>query len=878
MPPTKRPLAQADTNVILPPKKKHKEKNVTLSDDHASKSKGELVEMLKDRSMPINGTKDVLIQRLRDNDGHVALMDSGKAERRKSARIDAAEQSAKINERREEGLKDLWTVKNKALTSPSAPIAEKASAKSSRNAAAVPSQSSHGHRINYRTKDNSKLRALLRDWRVMQPEEVESMDRMAMIERLERHEMRGYGDDYESLTCDQLSTLLSARMLPCSGVTKAARIERLRYDDALDRDNGNLEEYSLYTHLVICQNEILRYEQLMNWVEGEEGEKLYQDLEVAGLKSLMDLRQQGRKIKVVCEDSELIGWLQADDQKLARKKKVEISTLMGCEVPAELERWEKKLADTRMDLESRIGHSLPAEVPMYESSKYDVPVVTKKTGDRGGLDYDPKKTNWGLFSAWELCRIAKKKGAPGYGTKDAMIKWLETGILEYEDMHLESLREQCWRRLVPQYSNDDKAALIERLKLLDKYIKDSEESSARETSEPTGAENDEESSVEQADEIVPVAEPSTIGTVSSDSPYAKKDNSMLRVLLRDRHLQISGTREEMIHRLETSPYNYESYTSEELSLILKDRHLTNASHGSKESKIERLKNSDEAFYDSANFEDTQLYVQLNLGERFIKDKEQALKALSDPNISYEKLDSSALRELASALGLSPHSGAKTVIKQLHANDQKSTLEGKGNTAMRDAIDELTASLKTRKEEYNKAKEELEKSIGHPVLDIAIVMGRYNAILRRDHEIVDNYQPIRKPGPVCDYDWKDSHWAGKTERELRDMCRRQGMEGWGTKATHIKWLETGSVEYEDLSVTSLEIMCRKRGIKFKSGTKRLDLAMKLRETDEKETAYRESGIMALKKMCKERGMKTTRGETKQDLITKLRVADENTGRA
>ncbi|KAF7946597.1 hypothetical protein EAE96_009592 [Botrytis aclada] len=523
MPPTKRPLAQADTNAILPRKKKQKEKDVTLDDDHASKTKAELVEILKERSMPSNGTKDVLIQRLRDNEGHVVVKNSEKTERRKSARIDASEHSAKITERREKGLKDLWTVKNKALASPSAPIAEKSSAPSSRNAVTVSSQSSHGHRINFRTKDNSKLRALLRDWRVMQPEEVESMDRMAMIERLERHEMRGYRDDYESLTCEQLSTLLSSRLLPCSGVTKAARIERLRYDDALDRDNGNMEEHSLYTHLVICQNEIQRYIKLLHWAAGEEGDPSYQDLEVTELRSLMDLRQQGRKTKFVCEDCDLIDWLEADDQKLAQKTKVEVSTLVGSEVPAELERWEKKLADARVDLESRIGHPLLAEVRMYESSKYDVPVVTKKAGDRGASDCDPKKTNWGLFNAWELSKIALEKGAPGYGTKDAMIKWLETGILEYEDMHLKSLRAQCWKRLVPQYSNDDKAALIERLKILDKYEKDRlerQERLARDTSEAVDIENIEEGSVEQDDELVTVAEPSTISTGTSDSPYA----------------------------------------------------------------------------------------------------------------------------------------------------------------------------------------------------------------------------------------------------------------------------------------------------------------------------------------------------------------------
>ncbi|CCD56656.1 hypothetical protein BofuT4_P144640.1 [Botrytis cinerea T4] len=867
MPPTKRPLAQADMNAILPPKKKHKENGVIPGDGHTSKTKGELVEMLKERSMPSNGAKDVLIQRLRDNEEYVAAKGSGKAEH-----------SARIMERREEGLKDLWNVKNKALASPGAPIAEKSPAASSRNMAAVPSQSSQGHRINYRTKDDSKLRALLRDWRVMQPQEVESMDRMAMVERLERHEMRGYGDDYESLTCDQLSTLLSARLLPCSGVTKAARIERLRYDDALDREYGNMEERSLYTDLVICQKEIQSYERLMDWFEDEEGDRTYQDLEVAGLRCLMDLRQQGRKEKCVCEDSQLIDWLEADDKKLARKNKIEVSTLMGSEIPAELERWEKKLADARVGLESRIGHPLPAKVLAHESSKYDVPVVTKTARDRRAVNYDPKKTTWALFSAWELCKIAKEKGAPGYGTKDAMIKWLETGILEYEDMHFESLREQCWKRLVPQYSNDDKAALIERLRILDKHLKDSGERPAREAGEAIDAENVDEGSAEQDNEIVPITEPSRIGSVSSDSIYAKKDDSMLRVLLRDRHLQISGTREEMIHRLETSPYNYESYTSEELSLILKDRRLTNASQGSKEIKIERLKNSDEAFYDSSKFEDTQLYVELSVGARLIRDKEHALKALSDPNTSYEDLDSGALRELANALGLSRNSGNKTVIKQLQANDQKSKLEGKDNTTMRDAINKLTASLKTSRDEYNKAEKDLERSIGHPVLGGEMAMKQYSAVINRDHEIVNSYQPIHKSGPFCDYDWKDSHWAGRSERELSDMCRRQGMEGSGTKATYIKWLETGSVEYQDLSGTSLERMCSKRGIKVKSGTKRLDLVMKLKETDEKERDYQDLGIMALKKMCKERRMMTKSNETKQDLITRLRVADENTGRA
>ncbi|KAJ8060026.1 hypothetical protein OCU04_011637 [Sclerotinia nivalis] len=167
--------------------------------------------------MPSNGMKNIL--RLKENEGCVASKASGKTERRKYARIEAAEYGAKIGERREEGLKAVWSVKNKALSSPSAPIVKKSPARSSRNKAPAPQQSSNGNQIGSRRKDNSKLRALLRDWRVIEPQELEGMDRMAMIESLERHEMRGYGDDYEILNSEQLSTLLSARLLRCSGIS-----------------------------------------------------------------------------------------------------------------------------------------------------------------------------------------------------------------------------------------------------------------------------------------------------------------------------------------------------------------------------------------------------------------------------------------------------------------------------------------------------------------------------------------------------------------------------------------------------------------------------------------------------------------------------------
>jgi hypothetical protein len=50
---------------------------------------------------------------------------------------------------------------------------------------------------------------------------------------------------------------------------------------------------------------------------------------------------------------------------------------------------------------------------------------------------------------------------------------------------------------------------------------------------------------------------------------------------------------------------------------------------------------------------------------------------------------------------------------------------------------------------------------------------------------------------------------------------------------LKWLDTGSVDYEDLYVGSLEQMCMERGIKHKSSDKKVELIKKLREADEAE---------------------------------------------
>ncbi|KAI9642994.1 hypothetical protein NHQ30_008728 [Ciborinia camelliae] len=677
MPATKRALAQADTNAILPPKKKNK-KHVVSGSNYESKSKEELVEILKGRFMPSNGTKEMLIRRLRENEGHVAPINSGKTERRKSARIEAVNHNAKILEGCEEGLK---TVKNKASGASSAPTVEKPPAESSRNNTSAPQKSANGNQLDYRTKDNSKLRTLLRDWRVMDPQEVESMDRPSMIERLERHVMRGYGDSYDQLSPKNLSKLLKNRGLPTQGAkNKNVAIESLRMDDRSDRDTGNRDEYYMHHKLLSDEMDIERYEKLNAWINNPT--KAYGDLDLELLNELWGVRDMG----YLDDDCDIEKCLEKDDRKRKGKAgKLAHEQEQRDKISKALEKMKRDYKISRAKLEEKIGQAIPDSeiVKKYGLSSSQAPVSPKSVQELGAIDY--------------------------------------------QSLSMNDLREMCTSRGIQVKLHDRKQDLQKKLCNNDEEDKIAEENSSEPESEPLDNETAQE-------------------PLNDSSIYAEKDNSMLRCLLRARNLQVSGTREEMIHRLDTSPYNYESYSSEKLALVLKDRHLANAKYGSKEIKIERLKNSDKAICDRGSYNDAKLTVRVKLREDGIQAKEQALKVLSDPGPSYENLKSDALRELASVFGLSKHGENGAMIKRLQANDQKLNLKGGDKTIVHDAIKKLTDSLKAQKDECDKARKELEESVGHPVLDVSAATKRHNAISNRDNEIVNSYQPARKPRP------------------------------------------------------------------------------------------------------------------------------------
>lgn len=128
---------------------------------------------------------------------------------------------------------------------------------------------------------------------------------------------------------------------------------------------------------------------------------------------------------------------------------------------------------------------------------------------------------------------------------------------------------------------------------------------------------------------------------------------------------------------------------------------------------------------------------------------------------------------------------------------------------------------------------MESELGHTfkVSDMWETYRRYETL---DNEIINRVEKKQKPPVhVCDYDWRASHRASKTERELSVICKRMEMPGYGPKAAMVKFLDTGAIEYEDLYASGLEMICYRRGIALKGNAKKDEMVRLLKEADEAE---------------------------------------------
>ncbi|RFU35604.1 hypothetical protein B7463_g663, partial [Scytalidium lignicola] len=296
--------------------------------------------------------------------------------------------------------------------------------------------------------------------------------------------------------------------------------------------------------------------------------------------------------------------------------------------------------------------------------------------------------------------------------------------------------------------------------------------------------------------------------------YHTKDNSKLRRLLRERDMSDHGDRKELIARLERSTIDYNNLSVEQMNQMLKDRGLRMSQMGTKETKIARLRLNDKEDRDTGCIEDGGLYAQLSVYERVIGDLlEKQRIAMND--MTYSNLQPARILALIRKRYLSETGSTKVLIKRLQNYDRKT----------------IAKDLKKIKNLHDSVKPKLESRLGHPI-NTAIEVLDHMSTSAEDYALVEEVRQ-RPSKPMCSYNWRDSHWADRTYQQLTEICTRRGMPGHGPKAAMLKWLDTGELDYEDLFITSLESLCKERGLPCKSTSKKDDLVKLLRENDEME---------------------------------------------
>jgi hypothetical protein len=165
----------------------------------------------------------------------------------------------------------------------------------------------------------------------------------------------------------------------------------------------------------------------------------------------------------------------------------------------------------------------------------------------------------------------------------------------------------------------------------------------------------------------------------------------------------------MIALLENSSIDYEALPSGQLTDMLKRRNVKMSGQGTKEVKIQRLRLDDKLDRDRGNHEEGVLYGKFWALQGIL----QGILAETDS-----------------------------------ANVDKAY------------VDDL-------RDRYEKAKSDLEARLGHPVEDeVQDEMEQESVLGAHDWRILRRAEKARPSKAICDYKWQDSHWADRTERQLR----------------------------------------------------------------------------------------------------------------
>ncbi|KAK0124729.1 hypothetical protein ONS96_008612 [Cadophora gregata f. sp. sojae] len=90
-------------------------------------------------------------------------------------------------------------------------------------------------------------------------------------------------------------------------------------------------------------------------------------------------------------------------------------------------------------------------------------VVSIKAGARFRTAADTwKDSHLANKTERELSEICSRREMTGYGSKAAMLKWLDMGRIDHQDMYMDGLTRICGQRGVDYKESDKKADLVRR--------------------------------------------------------------------------------------------------------------------------------------------------------------------------------------------------------------------------------------------------------------------------------------------------------------------------------------------------------------------------------------------------------------------------------
>ncbi|KAF2810719.1 uncharacterized protein BDZ99DRAFT_462062 [Mytilinidion resinicola] len=302
----------------------------------------------------------------------------------------------------------------------------------------------------FASKDNSKLRSML---------EARKLStygtRDAPVQRLEAHPTV----DYEQYTTDELSAMASRRHMRMDTTgPKAVKIARLRMNDELKRDTGNTPEGELY-------GAISAMEMFVGAFRRDKDRALRGDYSfvrsfcrpASTLKELLHERNLPESGNIATKMERL----RKDDARRATPFATRIFEKRINDARSEWEKLRVKFEEATGRPLLCVSEDLNAESklhqrdPVRNAPKDDPPV-------KHMVDYDWRSSRWADRNRHQLVDIAKNRGMPhaSGAPKAAMIKWLETGEIEYEEYYTTSLHAMCSERGIDVNQTKKKVEII----------------------------------------------------------------------------------------------------------------------------------------------------------------------------------------------------------------------------------------------------------------------------------------------------------------------------------------------------------------------------------------------------------------------------------